>query len=108
MRSMSGRYRPRAARWFNLARNSNALGLQLLKYGPERVAGNSVACVNVVSARHENLWFDDRYDSGLLAESGISGERVGVRFDAATARHTGPDSDGRTPLGEAYAQTPIR
>ena len=65
------------------------------------------ALPNGVGAVPEDFRFDDRCKPRLLAQGGISRERMSVRLDAVGRGDPIADGDDCTPLGEARSQCDV-
>ena len=83
------------------------MGTELVVDLAQRVGRDLVAGVDVVVAVHEDLRLDDGHQPGLLAQRRKSGQRVGVRLDAATGRYAVSYGDDRPPLGELRAKVGV-
>src|SRR5262249_57772402 len=80
---------------------------QLLIRRLERADGRVVTDLDRVVAVHQDLRLDDRYETGLLADCRVAGERVGVRPDAAPRRDAVADRDHCAPLGKARTEADV-
>ena len=67
------------------------------------VTGHFLATLNGVRSVHQHFGFDDGHQILLLAECGITSERVRVHMHAGRARQRIAYGDHRAPFGEARA-----
>ena len=58
---------------FRIIAQDDRLGAKLIEHRCQHLAGHRLASCDGVAARHEHLGFDDRDQSGFLAECGVAG-----------------------------------
>ena len=89
------------------ALQANAVRVQLIEHRLQGCARHGFAARNVMRAVHQHLGLDDRHDARLLAQRGVTRERVRVGIDAGLRRNAIRDVDDGPPLGEASAELVI-